>query len=99
MQVSEFMTRDVKLVSPDDTIQQAAKAMFEKELHALRSKPAGAPAGGGGASSEEVEKLKTDLGRLKQRAAAAETAMEAAASLKAKVARLEAQLKAGPAKK
>jgi CBS domain-containing protein len=35
MQVSEFMTRDVKLVSPDDTIQQAAKAMADIDAGAI----------------------------------------------------------------
>jgi CBS domain-containing protein len=35
MQVSECMTRDVKLVSPDDTIQQAAKAMADIDAGAI----------------------------------------------------------------
>jgi TATA element modulatory factor 1-like protein len=58
----------------------------------LESRPAPAVKGGG-ASSEEVEKLRADVAKLKSKLVAAENAAEAAALLKSKVARLEAQLK------
>lgn len=70
---------------------QAAKALVEKELAALKAAVPAPAAGGGGA---EVEKLRADLAALKKKLGTAETAIEAAASLKAKVTRLEAQLKA-----
>ena len=57
----------------------------------LESRPAPSPKGGG--SSEEVEKLRADVAKLKAKLVAAENAAEAAALLKSKVARLEAQLK------
>ena len=57
------------------------------------------PVVAGGASSGEFEMLKTENANLKKKLMSAETAIEAAASLKAKVARLEAQLKGAPAKK
>ncbi len=90
---------DAKLKAVSDQLHatQAAKANVEKELAALKAAPpkAAAPAalaaGGGGA---EVEKLRADLAALKKKLGTAEMAIEAAASLKAKVARLEAQLKA-----
>jgi chromosome segregation ATPase len=44
-------------------------------------------------SSDEVDKLKADVAKLKSKLVAAENAAEAAALLKSKVARLEAQLK------
>ena len=46
-----------------------------------------------GASSAELEKLKTENASMKKKLMAAETAIEAVASLKSKVAKLEAQLK------
>jgi chromosome segregation ATPase len=64
---------------------------LKAELAALKKAPAPAA---GGASSEELEKLRSDNAAMKKKLAAAETAMEAAASLKTKVAKLEAQLKA-----
>lgn len=99
---AKALEQKVAALETEVKTQQTAKTLMEKELHSLRNAPKPAAAAGGSASSasnEEVEKLKADLAKLKQRAAAAENAMEAAASLKAKVARLEAQLKAGPAKK
>jgi DNA repair exonuclease SbcCD ATPase subunit len=44
--------------------------------------------------SQEVERLKTENANLKKKLVSAESAIETAASLKSKVARLEAQLKA-----
>jgi hypothetical protein len=44
-------------------------------------------------SSDELDVLRRDNANLKKKLALAENAIEAAASLKAKVARLEAQLK------
>ena len=58
----------------------------------LESRPP-PPAKGAAASSDEVEKLKADVAKLKSKLVAAENAAEAAALLKSKVARLEAQLK------
>ena len=58
----------------------------------LESRPP-PPAKGGAASGEEVEKLRADVAKLKSKLVAAENAAEAAALLKSKVARLEAQLK------
>ena len=52
-----------------------------------------APAKAAAASSDEVEKLRADVAKLKSKLVAAENAAEAAALLKSKVARLEAQLK------
>jgi DNA repair exonuclease SbcCD ATPase subunit len=52
-----------------------------------------------GASSAEFEKLKTENANLKKKLMSAETAIEAAASLKAKVAKLEAQLKGAAPRK
>jgi hypothetical protein len=43
--------------------------------------------------TEEVKKLREDVAKLKAKLVAAENAMEAAAMLRSKVARLEAQLK------
>jgi DNA repair exonuclease SbcCD ATPase subunit len=48
-------------------------------------------------SSAELEKLKTENANLKKKLMQAETAIEAAASLRARVAKLEAQLKGGAA--
>src|SRR5262249_54155392 len=64
-------------------------------VHELESRPppAAPAAKGGGASSDEVEKLKADVAKLKSKLVAAENAAEGAALLKSKVARLEAQLK------
>ena len=77
-----------------------AQAQFQKEkrekeslaarVHELESRPAAAAPG---ASPDEVEKLKADVASLKKKLVAAENAAEAAALLKSKVARLEAQLK------
>src|SRR5262249_8614104 len=64
------------------------------QLEAQLKKGAPAAAAGGGASSAEAEKLKADLAALKKKLVPAESAMEVAATLKAKVAKLEAQLKA-----
>jgi uncharacterized small protein (DUF1192 family) len=55
--------------------------------------PTAAAGEGATASSDEVEKLKADVAKLKSKLVAAENAAEAAALLKSKVARLEAQLK------
>ena len=55
-------------------------------------KPA-APSKAAAANSDEVEKLRADVAKLKTKLVAAENAAEAAALLKSKVARLEAQLK------
>jgi len=59
----------------------------------LESRPPPAAPAKGVASSEEVEKLRADVAKLKTKLVAAENAAEAAALLKSKVARLEAQLK------
>ncbi|HMK72892.1 MAG TPA: hypothetical protein VK454_06115, partial [Myxococcaceae bacterium] len=48
---------------------------------------------GKGHASDEVKKLREDVAKLKAKLVAAENAMEAAAMLRSKVARLEAQLK------
>jgi seryl-tRNA synthetase len=62
--------------------------MLEGALEASRSK--------GGAAAEEVlaerDQLKEDVAAMKRKLMAAETALEAAASYKMKVAKLEAQL-------
>jgi DNA repair exonuclease SbcCD ATPase subunit len=50
-------------------------------------------ASGKSAGTEEVKKLREDVAKLKAKLVAAENAMEAAAMLRSKVARLEAQLK------
>ena len=72
-------------------LKQKLNETQEKLARAVKSAKGGG--GGGGASSEELEKLKADNEKMKKRLMQAETAMETAASLKAKVARLEAQLK------
>ncbi len=59
---------------------------------AAKKQPQTTPSGGT-ASAAELEKLKTDNAAMKKKLMAAENAIELAASLKAKVARLEAQLK------
>ena len=69
---------------------QTMKLVVEKALAALKATPPAA----GGSSGAEVEKLRADLAVMKKKMATAESAIEAAASLKAKVARLENQLKA-----
>jgi predicted nucleic acid-binding Zn-ribbon protein len=51
------------------------------------------------APNAEFEKLKVEYANLKKKLMSAETAIEAAASLRAKVAKLEAQLKGAPPKK
>lgn len=50
-------------------------------------------ASGKGQGTDEVKKLREDVAKLKAKLVAAENAMEAAAMLRSKVARLEAQLK------
>jgi DNA repair exonuclease SbcCD ATPase subunit len=50
--------------------------------------------GGATAESAELERLRSENSSLKKKLMSAETAVEAAASLKARVAKLEAQLKA-----
>jgi hypothetical protein len=80
---------------------QASFMKEKREREALASRvaeleshpPPAAPAKGSGASSEEVEKLRADVAKLKTKLVAAENAAEATALLKSKVARLEAQLK------
>ena len=57
------------------------------------------PAVANGASSAELEKLKAENANLKKKLMSAETAIEAAASLKSKVAKLEAQLKGAAPRK
>ena len=52
-----------------------------------------------GASAAELDKLKLENANLKKKLMSAETAIEAAASLRAKVAKLEAQLKGAPPRK
>ena len=61
------------------------------ELERRPAAPAPAPAAK--ASSDELEKLRADVAKLKAKLVAAENAAEGAALLKSKVARLEAQLK------
>ena len=64
--------------------------------HVKSEPPRRSPGASGGASDEliaERDQLKADLASMKKKLVAAETAMEAAASLRAKVVRLEAQLK------
>jgi hypothetical protein len=51
------------------------------------------------ADHAEIERLKTENAALKKKLMTAETAVEAAASLRARLAKAEAQLKAGAAKK
>ena len=79
----------LKAVEEQLRATQTMKLVVEKELAALKAAPAAATGG----SSAEVEKLKADLAVMKKKMATAESAIEAAASLKAKVARLENQLK------
>jgi len=64
--------------------------------HVKTPLPPGKASGSASAPAEliaERDQLKSDLASIKKKLVAAENAMEAAASLKAKVARLEAQLK------
>ena len=64
--------------------------------HAREEPPRRGMVASGGAADEliaERDQLKADLASMKKKLVAAENAMEAAASLKAKVVRLEAQLK------
>ena len=86
--------QSIQLINASEVALKAAQAEIEK----LRKAPAGAltPSGTSGA---EVEKLKADLVVMKGKLQKAELAIEAAASLKSKVAKLEAQLKGAPAKK
>jgi chromosome segregation ATPase len=77
--------------------EQTHRASLQRELEQARATPA-APAAGGGASAEviaERDKLKADIAGMKKKLMAAESAIEAAATYKAKLARLEAQLKGG----
>ncbi len=69
----------------------------EKLEKSMASAPKAAPAADPAVVAER-DQLKTDLANMKRKLVAAEAAMEAAASLRAKVARLEAQLQ-GKAKK
>ena len=64
-----------------------------EDVTATNVVPALVPGANGAASSAELEKLKADNAALKKKMMMAESAIEAAASLKAKVAKLEAQLK------
>ncbi len=71
---------------------------LEATLARVQSQPERTRAASGSAQAPielvaERDKLKSDLASMKKKLVAAESAMEAAASLKAKVARLEAQLK------
>jgi chromosome segregation ATPase len=68
--------------------EREALAARVAELESRPPPPAPAAAG-----SAEVEKLRADVAKLKTKLVAAEHAAEAAALLKSKVARLEAQLK------
>jgi len=61
------------------------------EAQVAAKKPGSSPSGI--TNTAEIDKLKTDLAAMKKKLMAAENAIEQAASLKAKVARLEAQLK------
>jgi len=70
--------------------EKREKEMLQLRVADLENRSQPAPAG---ASSEEVEKLKSDVASLKKKLVAAENAAEAAALLKSKVARLEAALK------
>jgi chromosome segregation ATPase len=64
-------------------IQKAAEAQVAAKKSAAAPTP----------NTAELEKLKTDNAAMKKKLMAAENAIEQTASLKAKVARLEAQLK------
>jgi hypothetical protein len=76
-----------------------AQASFQKERRereVLQARVAEAESRGRSADTagaEEIEKLKANVAALKRKLVAAENAAEAAALLKSKVARLEAQLK------
>jgi DNA repair exonuclease SbcCD ATPase subunit len=79
-------------------LEQTQRASVEQELEQARATPAAPAAGGGAAPAEliaERDKLKADVAAMKKKLMAAETAIEAAATYKAKLARLEAQLKGG----
>ncbi len=87
-------TSDTRLKAVEEQLRatQTMKLVIEKELAALKAaRPAAAAQGG--ASTAELEKLRADLATMKKKMATAESAIEAAASLKSKVARLENQLK------
>jgi chromosome segregation ATPase len=69
---------------------------LESAMARIKAEPERAKVSGSAGQAEliaERDHLKVDLASMKKKLVAAEAAMEAAASLKAKVARLEAQLK------
>jgi predicted nucleic acid-binding Zn-ribbon protein len=75
---------------------QSQVAALEQSLLEAREQGKRAPPAAGGASAEVVaerDKLKQDVANMKRKLVAAENAMEAAAALKSKVTRLEAELK------
>ncbi len=75
---------------------EARIAALESALARVKAEPERAKTSGSAGQAElvaERDKLKLDLASMKKKLVAAEAAMEAAASLKAKVTRLEAQLK------
>ena len=72
----------------------AQVAQLETALARERDQKPAAPAAPSAELVAERDRLRTEAAAMKRKLVAAETAIEAAASLKAKVARLEAQLKA-----
>jgi hypothetical protein len=74
--------------------ERGEREALEERLQQVESQPS-APVEPGLASDTvaERDKLRADVAALKKKLVFAESAIEAAASLKAKVARLEAQLK------
>jgi chromosome segregation ATPase len=72
------------------------QAVARERAQAAAQQPSRASPAGGTASAEVVaerDKLKQDVANLKRKLVAAESAMEVAAALKGKVAKLEAELK------
>jgi DNA repair exonuclease SbcCD ATPase subunit len=89
----ELMTANRKAIEAQASFQKEKRereALAEKVQdleHDLKR------ASGKSQGTEEVNKLREDVAKLKAKLVAAENAMEAAAMLRSKVARLEAQLK------
>jgi chromosome segregation ATPase len=91
----ELMTANRKAIEAQASFQKEKRereALAEKVAD-LESDLSRASAKGQGQGTDEVKKLREDVAKLKAKLVAAENAMEAAAMLRSKVARLEAQLK------
>jgi hypothetical protein len=70
-------------------LDAAIRKVAEVQVAAKAAVKPAAPSG----DADETERLRSDNASMKKKLAAAETALEQAAALKARMARLEAQLK------